>query len=144
MKHKIFGIKENVEYLDREGAYFIPFCNGKIGIVETPKGYFLIGGGIEKGETHSGCIERECIEEAGYKPIIIGKVCSAESYLTHSMFGYFHPIQTYYFGEFAQKVSESTEKDHKLLWLSYEDLKGKMFAEMQNFALDEFMRIISN
>ena len=144
MKHKIFGTKENYEYLDREGAYFIPVCKGKIGIVETPKGYFLLGGGIENGESHYECIERECIEEAGYKPLIIGKVCSAESYLTHSMFGCFHPIQTYYFGELTQKVSEPTEKDHKLHWIAYEDIKGKMFAEMQNFALDEFMRIISN
>ncbi len=49
MKHKIFGVKENVKYSDREGTYLIPFKNNKVGVVKTPKGYFLLGGGLEKG-----------------------------------------------------------------------------------------------
>ena len=35
--HKVFGRKENVEYLDREGAYLIPLLDGKIAVVQTPK-----------------------------------------------------------------------------------------------------------
>jgi len=42
MKHKIFGTKENYEYLDREGAYFIPICNGKIGIVKPQRVIFFL------------------------------------------------------------------------------------------------------
>lgn len=31
--YKIFGIKEDVDYVDREGAYLIPICeNAKLGI----------------------------------------------------------------------------------------------------------------
>ena len=30
------------------------------------------------------------------------------------------------------------ETDHKLVWLSYEELKGNMFLEMQNWALDQY------
>ena len=46
--HKVFGIKENVEYLDREGAYLVPWHDNKVVVVNTSKGYFFLGGGLEK------------------------------------------------------------------------------------------------
>ena len=42
--HKIFGIKEDKIYLDRKGAYLVPIRGEKVGVVETTKGYFLLGG----------------------------------------------------------------------------------------------------
>lgn len=48
--HRVFGIKENVEYLDRKGAYIIPCRNTQIGVVQTVKGYFFLGGALESGE----------------------------------------------------------------------------------------------
>ena len=65
MQHKIFGIKESAPYYDRYGAYLIVENNGKIAVIETEKGLFLIGGGIETGETDEECIVRECLEETG-------------------------------------------------------------------------------
>lgn len=41
--HKVFGIKENVEYRDREGAYVILMHDNRVGIIQTPKGFFLLG-----------------------------------------------------------------------------------------------------
>ena len=58
----MFGIKEKIKYLDREGAYLIPFHNVQVGVIQTPKGYFFLGGGLENGESHLACIERKCIE----------------------------------------------------------------------------------
>lgn len=65
------------------------------------------------------------------------KICSAEAFTTHSKLGYFHPIQSYYTGELKEKVYEPTESDHLLMWFDYENIKGKMFAEMQNWALEQ-------
>ena len=135
--HKIFGIKESDEYIDREGAYLIPYRNNQIGVISTPKGYFFIGGGLENGESHSDCIKRECLEETGRLSYIEDKLCSAETYTIHPTIGYFHPIQTYYFGQLLDKVSAPTEKDHILCWVEYEELKGNMFVEMQNWALEQ-------
>ena len=138
--HKVFGEKESAEYLDREGAYLIPLCNNQICVIRTDKGYFFIGGGLENGESHMMCIERESIEETGYKPFIKGKLCSAEMYCQHPKIGFFHPIQTYYYGELLEKASLPVEKDHILWWGDLEDLKGKMFVEMQNWALEQLSR----
>ena len=136
--HKVFGVKEKAEYTDREGAYLIPVRCDKVGIVRTPKGYFFVGGGIESGEPHIRCIERECAEEAGYKVLVKAEVCSAETYCFHNEIGFFHPIQTYYTGEMLSKVSVPTEKDNEFLLVKYSDVKGKMYWEMQNWALENF------
>ena len=135
--HKVFGIKENVEYLDREGAYLIPCRNHKVGVVKTSKGYFFLGGGLQCGESHMDCIKRECLEEIGYLSFVGEKVCSAETYMKHESLRYFHPIQTYYFGDLLDEVSTPIETDHILCWIEYEQLKENMFVEMQNWALEQ-------
>lgn len=65
LKKGIFGKEENTVYFERKGAYIIPIKGEEIGVVETPKGFFLLGGGIDSGETDKQCIIRECIEGAG-------------------------------------------------------------------------------
>ena len=142
--HKIFGVKEEAEYTDREGAYLIPFRGNMVGVIQTSKGYFLLGGGVEAGESHSACIERECMEEAGYLSLVKDKVCSAEAYTTHPTIPYFHPIQTYYCGELLEKVAEPTEEDHRLCWIEYDRLKGRLFVEMQNWALEQAAALVQN
>jgi 8-oxo-dGTP diphosphatase len=136
--HKIFGTKENVEYTDREGAYIIPVKENCIGVIKTPKGYFFLGGALENAESHFDCIYRECLEECGYTVSITEKLCSAESYMLHSSIGYFHPIQTYYIGNLISEISKPNEEDHTLVWINKNDLKGKMYSEMQNWALDKY------
>ncbi len=140
--HKIFGKKLNVEYYTRAGAYIIPEKEGKIAVVKTPKGYFILGGGYEKDETDEQCIKRECLEEIGYTVEIGEKLCSAEAYVTHPKVKYFHPIQTYYTGKLVEKNIEPIEKDHKLEWLTYEEIDGKMYSKMQNWAIDMFFKVI--
>lgn len=135
--HKIFGINEGGEYVHRKGAYLIPVKDDRIGIVQTPKGYFLLGGGIDNGETDTLCIMRECMEEIGYSVLIKKKICSAESYVKHPVIGYFHPIQTYYLGELVEQKQAPMESDHKLIWMDYDSIRGRMFLEMQNWALEQ-------
>lgn len=79
---------------------------------------------------------RECMEEVGCTAVVKELVCSAETYTQHSGIGYFHPVQAYYLGELTPQTKEPTELDHKLVWVSYEKLKGKLFLEMQNWALE--------
>ena len=135
--HQIFGSKENIDYTDREGAYLIPVHGNLIGIIKTEKGYFLIGGGLEPGEDHLSCIHRECLEETGYLPVIERKICSAETYMDHPIIGKFHPIQTYYIGSLLQFISYPSEENHTFCWMEYDQLRGTLFSEMQNWALEQ-------
>lgn len=138
--HKVFGEKLPVPYYDRKGAYIIPIKDGKIAVVKTPKGLFFLGGGLENGETDEAGIRRECLEEAGITVTVGEKICSAETFTTHPRLGPFHPIQTYYAGEILKQVQAPLEKDHTLLFGSFREPDGKLFAEMQNWALREFWK----
>ena len=137
--HKIFGKKQSAIYLERRGAYIIPI-KGEEGVVETPKGLFLLGGGIDNGETDEQCIIRECIEEVGYRVEINERVCPAETYYEHPKIGFFHPIQVYYSGKLVEKVKEPVEQDHVLRWARYENIKGKMYLEMQSWAVEQIVK----
>lgn len=138
--HKVFGEKAPVPYYDRKGAYLIPVKDNKIAVIKTPKGLFFLGGGIENGETDEACIRCECLEESGVEVTIGEKIGSAETFTTHPRLGPFHPIQTYYAGEILKQVQAPLEKDHTLLFGSFQEPDGKLFAEMQNWALQEFWK----
>lgn len=138
--HKVFGEKAPVPYYDRKGAYLIPVKDNKIAVIKTPKGLFFLGGGIENGKTDEACIRRECLEESVVEVTIGEKIGSAETFTTHPRLGPFHPIQTYYAGEILKQVQAPLEKDHTLLFGSFQELDGKLFAEMQNWALQEFWK----
>ncbi len=140
--HKIFGVRENANYIDRTGVYLIPVNEGKIGVVRTPKGYFLLGGGLDSGESHEECIKRECLEEVGYTASVGNKVCSAEMYCEHPTIGYFHPIQTYYVGELLEQVSVPVEDDHEFVWMDYSELMDNMYLEMQSWALRQCVGVV--
>ena len=140
--HKVFGIKENVNYIDRAGVYLVPAKDGKVGVVKTPKGYFLIGGGVDSGENHEECIKRECLEEIGYTVSVGKQICSAEMYCKHPSIGYFHPIQTYYVGELLEQVSLPVEDDHEFVWGDYNELVDEMYLEMQRWALAQCLKEI--
>ena len=83
-------------------------------------------------------IIRECIEEVGYRVEINERVCSAETYYEHPKIGFFHPIQVYYSGKLVEKVKESVEQDHR--WARYENIKGKMYLEMQSWAVEQIVK----
>lgn len=138
--HRIFGNKENEIYHNRKGAYLIAVKDGKVALVKTKKGYFLLGGKIEFSESDEECIIRECLEETGFSVKVGEFVCSAEMFAKHEKIGYFHPIQHYYCGEFIRKIQNPTEAEHTFEWVDYDLAKGNLFVEMQNWALEVYWR----
>ncbi|MCH5198504.1 MAG: NUDIX domain-containing protein [Oscillospiraceae bacterium] len=140
--HKVLGERdEALTYISRSGAYLIPVCDGKIAVVQTEKGLFLLGGGYEEGESDAECIQREVLEEAGLASTPGSFLCSAESYTSHYILGAFHPIQSYYAGTLGEKICEPKETDHKLIWLSPEELKGRLYADLQNWAIEVYTNV---
>lgn len=142
--HKVFGMKEDKEYFDRKGAYILPFNGDKVAVTKARKGYYLLGGGINPGETDEECILRECLEETGYAARVEAFVCSGETYCWVDSIGDYHPMQKYYLGQLLEKKQEPVETDHFMEWVKVEDLKGKMVIEMQSWALEEAYKMYRN
>ena len=46
-------------------------------------------------------------------------------------------------GEVISKVTDSIENDHDFVWIEYDEIKGKMFVEMQNWALEQCIKLYS-
>jgi 8-oxo-dGTP diphosphatase len=57
----------------------------------------------------------------------------------HEKNGPFHPIQSYYAGRIGERVSDPKEADHRFLWLPAEDVRGRFYPEMQNWALEMYL-----
>ena len=135
--HKVFGQKEDVLYRDRPGAYVIPIRDGCAAVVRTRKGHFLLGGGLEPGESDAVCIERECLEEIGQTVTVGEKIGSAEVYCDFPTLGCLHLYQTYYAGMLLGKVQEPIETDHELVWIPVAQAREKMYHPAQAWAIEE-------
>lgn len=142
---KTFGEKNNdVIYTERTGAYGIGFNNdGKIPVAMThlyngEEGYFLLGGGIDNGESHLDCIIRECLEEAGLSVTPKDFICKGDFYkLIELDETYFHGIGYFYFIEINEVVAKPTEPDHCLKWLSIDEARKKLFLPLQIWAVEQ-------
>ena len=59
--------KPGVSYVPRPGSYAIVFdTDGRVALLETPRGHYLPGGGIDFGESPLQALVREVSEECGF------------------------------------------------------------------------------
>lgn len=141
MTDRIFGEKiRGIAYRDRPGAYLIAVRNGKLAVAETPKGYQLLGGGLEPGESHQDCIYRECLEEIGCGALVEAYICSAQMYRHNEKNGYYHPIQYYYTGMLLARSAIPVEKDHRLVWLPVQGIEQRMHLPAQAWAVKYYLK----
>ena len=149
MVEKTFGVKKaDAVYKERAGAYGIGFSSdGKIPAVMThldngEKGYFLLGGGIENDETHEDCIIRESLEEAGLSVFPEKFVCKGDYYhFAEHMKTDFRAIGYFYYMEIGDVVSEPSEPDHHLVWLTPNEIRQKLFFPHQIWAVEQVCSI---
>jgi 8-oxo-dGTP diphosphatase len=135
---KSFGEKlPDIYYRDRIGAYGIAFDNeNRIPVVKTSTGFFLLGGGIEKDETHEECIKRECLEEAGLIVEVKEFICKGDKYhWSDTLKYYMHGIGYFYNVEVIKKDDIQTEADHRVVWLTVDECCEKLFLEHQAWAV---------
>ncbi|RJQ34438.1 NUDIX domain-containing protein [Candidatus Parcubacteria bacterium] len=146
MSDKItFGEKvEGIDYRYRPGVYFVIFDKGKVALVKTSTGYFLPGGGIEIGESHQTCMEREALEELGWRVEIGDYLGNAENYFLAVGSGRYIIMDGYfYLAKKLEQVSQPTEPDHATVWLEIAEARDKMWHPAQAWAIEEAYKKIS-
>ncbi len=145
MKSVAFGVKlKDVDYRLRKAAYLLVYNDKQeLGIIKTPRGYFLPGGGVEGEEDEEACLHRECMEEMGAS-IKVGKKIGVST-----LYGYAPRLSAYlemeahvYEGTISSPISEGTEADHVLVWLEPDDAKEKLLLEHQAWAVDQNPRAL--
>jgi 8-oxo-dGTP diphosphatase len=109
-----------------------------IAVVRTPRGYFLPGGGIERGENAGAALSRECAEECGLSVSIRSHIGDAVQFLDIPEEGHFRILGRFFHCEFARGPIGPAEADHQLLWLPQDDAVRKMRRPFEAWAIRAF------
>jgi 8-oxo-dGTP diphosphatase len=122
-----FGEKiEGAVYVDRPSAYaIIRSQKGEFAFAEVKGRYFLPGGGIDPGESPEEAVIREAREEIGAEIKLVRVVGVFVSYANENKNGealYRRKIGTYFEAELITIKGSGVEVDHKLAWLSPEEI----------------------
>lgn len=144
---KIFGEKvHGHDYQLRQGVYAVIFNNtkDKVLTVQNSRGHFFLpGGGIEKDESYHECLEREMLEETGYKitqGLFIGNAkrffqsTKSEPLINE---GYF------YLAELLEKIQEPIEEDHFIKWIDLDSVQSLLVHEHHYWAVYEGLKRVS-
>lgn len=141
-----FGEKlERLHYQRRRGVYAVIFHHQKdrVMTVRNETGhYFLPGGGMEEGESHLECLERELIEETGYRGVICSYIGNAMCYF-HSKKG--DPLLnegTFYLVELKEKVQEPV--DHVIECVDRKDVKRLLLHEHHEWAVRKAEKMLKD
>ncbi|KXT77138.1 Mutator mutT protein (7,8-dihydro-8-oxoguanine-triphosphatase) [Streptococcus sp. DD10] len=131
MHRPTFGNKEeNVHYVNRYGVYAVIPNQEKdrIILVQAPNGaWFLPGGEIEKGEEHLKALERELLEELGYRAEIGNYYGQADEYFysSHRDTYYYNPAYLYEVTRITDKQAPLEDFNH-LAWFSVDEAISKL------------------
>ncbi len=145
MLERSFGEKlVGVEYRDRVGAYAIIFDEKlKVPVVRTSTGHFLLGGGIDEGESHLDCIRRECLEEAGLAVEVGPLIGKGDKYHWSDTLGYYmHGVGYFYLARSLGQVAAPQEADHELVWMDAEQCIASLFLEHQAWAVEQALQLV--
>lgn len=147
MKRQIFGHREEgIHYIKRPGVYGICFDERnnelQVAVINTPRGYFLPGGGIEDGEDHNACLKREFVEETGYDIELADFIGKADQVgFTPRTKRYLELQGSFYIVRINEFVGGKVEEDHELNWLNVTVAVDKMHLEYQGYAIREALLI---
>ncbi|WP_180953506.1 NUDIX hydrolase [Bacillus sp. T33-2] len=133
------------EYITRPGAYGIIFNTekNKIAITKHLGKYFLIGGGVEEGETPEDCLRREFLEEAGWYVKIEKYIGTAQRYFySTNQYEYMHSIGDFYVCQRLEGFTEPIEQDHEICWVEPQQAAGLLFHEHQSWAVKQALELV--
>jgi 8-oxo-dGTP diphosphatase len=127
-------------YILRPGAYAIMQDEqGRIGIVVTPTGGFLPGGGMEEDESPEQALIREVQEECGLHVLVIERLGNAVQ-LVHSAREAKHFRKECIFFRVVALGSTGTaiEPEHELIWLDRAQALEELTHASYRWAVEEW------
>jgi 8-oxo-dGTP pyrophosphatase MutT (NUDIX family) len=127
---------EREDYIDRPGSYAIEFdAAGRVGLVETPTGRHLPGGGAQPGESLEETLSREVREECGRDVVSSREVCRAVEWVDAPGEGYFRKRCVFFVAELGDPGVDAGE--HGLLWLEPVEALRDVRFDSQRWAIEQ-------
>ena len=127
-------------YPVRLAAYGLLMKKDQIAIIKTPRGLFLPGGGIEKGESQEACIVREFKEELGMTVVVEAYVTTTK--LTNTTPSRAYPIEMIGHCWRVKDMNEpvvAIEEDHQLVWLTIAEASRSLKLVHQAWVMEHLL-----
>ena len=123
---------------DRPGAYaVIEDDAGLIAVIETGRGWFLPGGGMDAGETAVEALQREMLEETGYEVLVIAEIGARIEVVYAADEDTHYRIRSHFYqAHLAAKIADGAEPDHRLVWLARDDALDRLTRPSQAWAVE--------
>ena len=132
MTDKTFGTKStNVCYREIKGAYLIAMEGGEIHAIRHANGAVTLPGAeIPNGASHEEAILGACLAQTGYDVAVDDYVTDADLFDSDKEL---HLTETYYSGEFIEKIAPQGDPSVKHVRISLQDTE--MLSPMQRYAV---------
>lgn len=110
----------------RETCFGICERNGQILLTKkTNKNEIaMVGGGIEKGETHENCLKREFLEESGYSVESIKELCTVDCFWLAGGQWPMESLANFYVVKLSEESHKPTEDGHEPIWVPIDDVEN--------------------
>ena len=127
--------KEGVEYISRPGVYaIITDSKGNLAVAEVKGKYFLLGGGLDAGESEEEGLRREIIEEAGKKIASSSFLGRANEYVD-SPDGHFNKMMSFYKVKLMEGADVDSDPTHIFRWVTKDEFLSQARHEAQVHAV---------
>ena len=142
MNKIVIGSKdENIDYIFRETCFGIVKKNDLFYITLKHDDYSLIGGGLEKNESHEDCLKREFLEETGLEIIKIKQLCTIDCYWLTRSKDNMNSLSNIYVVEVSDEELEPLEEGSKLVICDKKFLLEHICLPYQVEGLKEYFKI---
>lgn len=123
----------------RPGIYGVCVKDGKLLIVKSRLGGFIVGGGIESSESDEECLKRETLEEIGYDIEVKDWLEDIIEYIyVPERDKSYVKTMRFYKINLLEYITEATEKDHFIEWIDKSEIESSMYLNGQAYILDKY------
>lgn len=104
---------------------------------------FLVGGGIDEGESPENALLRESIEETGHRIKIIKTIGEVQRHWVSTKYpnDSQHNIAILYACELLEKVAEPVEEE-TMCWVDFNDLEKYLMHEHHLYLIKQHLNIL--
>lgn len=141
-----FGERDyKLKYWKRIGAYAVIQNDKKqfLCVKDSDGLLFLVGGGVDEGESPENALLRESIEETGHEIRIVEEIGKAERHWISSKYpsDSQHNVGILYAAQLLEKVAEPVEKEI-MCWVDYSELEKNLLHEHHLYLIKQHLDIL--